>query len=178
MTVQILFRTADLNTVQGRTVHGIAVPYNQIALVNDGAGDYRERVEYGALGRSIAERGHKIKLFANHQTRKFPVGKAVELHEERDGLHAAFEIVNTRDGDDALELVRTGTVDSFSIGFTDVRSHWDGDVLVRTELALREVSLTAMPAYEGAVVAGVRSDAKPLVISRSVALARIALLDW
>jgi HK97 family phage prohead protease len=91
-------------------------------------------------------------------------------------LHAAFEIVATRDGDDALELVRSRTVDSFSVGFSGIRHSMDGEVVVRTEASLREVSLTAMPAYAGAAVAGVRSQA--FSIPRSVAQARLALFDW
>jgi HK97 family phage prohead protease len=140
----ILYRTAELTPGAGRTVHGIAVPYGQVAEVSDGGPAYRERFEYGAFRRSIAERGHTIRLFGNHATRQFPVGKAVDLREERDGLHAAFEIVATRDGDDALELVRSGTVDSFSVGFAGIREHRDNGVVVRTAASLREVSLTAM----------------------------------
>lgn len=175
LSAQILFRNAELTPGAGRTVHGIAVPYGQDAEVSDGGPAYRERFEFGAFRRSIAERGHKVRLFGNHQTRQFPVGRAVELREERDGLHAAFDIVATRDGDDALELVRSGTVDSFSVGFAAIRHHSVGGVVVRTEAALREVSLTAMPAYSGALVQGVRSQ---LVITRSVAQARLDLLDW
>lgn len=175
MSAEILFRTAELAAGTGRTVHGIAVPYGQVAEVSDGGPSYRERFEYGAFRRSIAERGHKVRLFGNHQTRQFPVGRAVELREERDGLHAAFEIVATRDGDDALELVRSGTVDSFSVGFTDVRHQTVAGVVVRTEASLREVSLTAMPAYSGALVQGVRSQ---LVIPRALAAAHIELMDW
>ncbi|WP_104183591.1 HK97 family phage prohead protease [Mycobacterium avium] len=175
MSAQILFRTAELTPGTGRTVHGIAVPYGQVAEVSDGGPTYRERFEFGAFRRSIAERGHKVRLFGNHQLRQFPVGRAVELREERDGLHAAFEIAATRDGDDALELVRSGTVDSFSVGFTGIRQQTVAGVVVRSEAALREVSLTAMPAYSGAVVQGVRSQ---LVISRSLAEARIQLMDW
>ena len=175
MSAQILFRTADLAPGAGRTVHGIAVPFGQVAEVSDGGRPYREQFEFGAFRRSIAERGHKVRLFGNHQTRQFPVGRAVELNEQRDGLHCAFEIASTRDGDDALELVRSGTVDSFSVGFSSIRDRMDGDVLVRVEASLREISLTAMPAYSGAAVAGVRSQ---LVISRSLAQARLRVLDW
>ena len=49
--------------------------------------------------------------------------------------------------------------------------------MVRTEVALMEVSLVGLSAYAGASVAGVRSQSS-LVISRSVAQARIALFDW
>ncbi|MHA0285181.1 HK97 family phage prohead protease [Mycobacterium sp. C3-094] len=173
---EILFRTADLTAGSGRTVHGIAVPYGQTVTVDDGAGPYRERFEFGAFARSISERGHKVKLLANHDYRQFPVGKAVELDEQRDGLHAAFEIANTRVGDDVLELVQSGTVDGFSVGFRGIRDRMEAGVRVRVEAALNEVSLTAYPAYTGAAVAGVRSQS--LVIPRSVAQARLSLLDW
>jgi HK97 family phage prohead protease len=174
--MSILFRSATLTPGNGRTVFGTVVPYGQVVTVDDGAGPYQERFEYGAFARSIRERGAKIRLFTNHDTRKMPVGRAVELVEEPDGLHAAFDIVATRDGDDALELVRSGTVDSFSVGFAGVRHRMVSGVVVRTEAALREVSLTPMPAYEGATVAGVRSQS--LFIPRSVAEARLTLIDW
>lgn len=177
MSTQILYRSADLAPGTGRIVHGIAVPYGQEAEVSDGYGQpYRERFEFGAFARSIRERGAKVKLFTGHEVRKLPIGRAVELREERDGLYAAFEIAATRDGDDALELVRSGTVDSFSVGFRGIRERMDGAVVVRIEAALMEVSLVGMPAYAGAAVAGVRSQ--QLVIPRSVAEARLSLLDW
>ena len=177
MSANIFYRSAELTPGTGRTVHGIAVPYGQVAEVSDGGRPYRERFEYGAFRRSIAERGHKVRLFGNHELRQFPVGRAVDLREERDGLHVAFDIVATRDGDDALELVRSGTVDSFSVGFSGIRAHEVNGVVVRTEVSLREVSLTALPAYSGAEIAGVRSP-QPLVIPRSLALARRSLMDW
>lgn len=176
MSTQTLYRAAELTPGSGRTVFGTVVPYGQVAEVSDGYGEpYRERFEFGAFGRSIRERGNKVRLFTGHETRKLPIGRAVELEEQRDGLHAAFEIAATRDGDDALELVRSGTVDAFSIGFRGIRERTEGRVVVRTEAALMEVSLVGLPAYAGAAVAGVRSQ---LVIPRSVAAARLSLLDW
>ena len=172
----IIYRSADLRPGSGRTVFGIVAPYGQTAEVSDGGPPYRERFEYGAFARSIRERGNKIRLFGNHQTRHFPVGKAVELRERSDGLYAAFEIAKTRDGDDALELVHSGTVDSFSVGFRPVRDRQENGVTVRTEVALMEVSLTALPAYDGAEIAGVRT--KQLIIPRAVAQARLSILDW
>lgn len=157
-------------------MYGTVVPYGQVAEVSDGGRPYRERFEFGAFDRSIRERGNKVRLFDSHNTRRLPIGKAIELREHQDGLHAAFEIAATRDGDDALELVRSGTVDAFSIGFRGIRERHDGHVVVRTEVALMEVSLVGLPAYAGAAIAGVRSQS--LVIPRSVAQARLSLLDW
>lgn len=175
----IFFRSADLTPGIGRTIHGVVVPYGQVTEVSDGGRPYLERFEYGACARSIRERGSKIRLFTGHETRKLPIGKAVELREHRDGLHAAFEVAATRDGDDALELVRSGTVDSFSIGFRGIRERLDGDVVVRTEIALLEVSLVGMPAYAGATIGGVRSsvNVSPFV-HRARVEAWLDTLNW
>lgn len=176
----ILFRTADLSTVKGRTVHGLAVPYDQVTQIQelDDRGrvvDYSEKFTYGSFARSIRERGHKVKLLVGHDTRKLPVGKAVELREERDGLHAAFEVSDTSLGNDLLTLIRDGIADSFSIGFTPVREQWESGVRVHLEAGLREVSAVTFPAYPGALIAGVRSQS--LVIPRAVAERRLRLLD-
>ncbi|SGM03048.1 HK97 family phage prohead protease [Mycobacterium tuberculosis] len=50
-------------------------------------------------------------------------------------------------------------------------------MLVRVEAALLEVSLTGVPAYLGAQIAGVRAESLA-VVSRSLAEARLALMDW
>src|SRR5947208_397583 len=104
MTSQILYRAAELAPGAGRTVYGVVVPFGVESEVRDsGHGrPYRERIEYGATARSITERGHKLRLFTQHDRGKLPIGKAVELTEKRDGLHAAFEIPDTSAGNDAL----------------------------------------------------------------------------
>src|SRR5689334_502174 len=114
MTSEILYRSAELATGTGRTVFGIAVPYGVTAQVRDrGGAPYKERIEYGACARSIELRGHKVRLFVMHDRGRLPIGKPVELREETRGLHCAFEIANTTAGNDALELVRSGVIDSF-----------------------------------------------------------------
>ncbi|COV40552.1 phiRv1 phage protein [Mycobacterium tuberculosis] len=89
----------------------------------------------------------------------------------------AFEIADTPDGDEALANVKAGVVDSFSVGFRPIRDRREGDVLVRVEAALLEVSLTGVPAYSGAQIAGVRAESLT-VVSRSTAEAWLSLLDW
>lgn len=179
----ILYRSSSIGAVEGRTIHGIAVPYEQITTISERNErgqivDFREKFTYGSFARSIRERGHKVRLLIGHETRKLPVGQASDLHEERDGLHASFIVADTTDGNDLLTLVRDGVVDSFSIGFTAIRERWDGDVRVHLEAGLREVSAVNWPAYPGAAIAGVRSESHSPVIPRSVAQARLSLLDW
>lgn len=159
----------------GRTVHGLAVPFNVAADVDDGFGPYREMFAPGAFTRSIQERGAKVKLFGQHDTGRFPLGKATSLEERADGLHVAFQVAATRDGDEALELVSSGVVDGFSIGFAPRRERTDPDgTVIRTEVALREVSLVHSPAYADALVSGVRSAHSPL--STEIAAMRLTLL--
>ncbi|EFD47015.1 conserved hypothetical protein [Mycobacterium tuberculosis T17] len=112
----ILFRMAELRSGEGRTVHGTIVPYNEATTVRDFDGEFQEMFAPGAFRRSIAERGHKLKLLVSHDARtRYPVGRAVELREEPHGLFGAFEIADTPDGDEALANVKAGVVDSFSV---------------------------------------------------------------
>lgn len=177
---KVLYRTAELAAIEGRTIHGLAVPYDQLTEIRelDHGGkvvEYREKFTFGSLARSIQERGHKVKLLVGHDTRKLPVGRAVELREERDGLHAAFEVSDTSLGNDLLTLVRDGIADSFSIGFTPVRERWEGGVRIHLEAMLREVSAVTFPAYPGALIAGVRSTS--VIIPRDLAERRLRLLE-
>lgn len=172
-----LYRSAELQAGTGRTLVGLAVPYGEtIDVSSPYEGEYREQFAYGSTARTIAERGHKLRLFTQHERRRLPIGKATRLEEQRDGLHVEFQIAATRDGDDALELVRSGIVDSFSVGFQPVRDRVDSNgVVIRTEVKLHEVSLVSDPAYSGAKVAGIRAD--QLYIPKHVAAAQLRLLN-
>ncbi|OBK82137.1 hypothetical protein A5649_09790 [Mycolicibacter heraklionensis] len=165
---QILYRTAELTPGDGRTVYGLAVPFGQVATVSDAGGrPYREMFERGSFRRTIAERGNKVRLLIGHDHRRLPIGKATALEERADGLYCEFYVSRTSAGDDALIAVRDGLAGGFSVGFAGIREHWDGDVLVRTEVALREVSVTEFPAYSGAAISGVRHNST--TISRQFA---------
>lgn len=143
----------------GRTVYGLAVPFDRETTVDDGWGPYSEVFRQGAFARTINAGVQRVKLLGNHDRRKFPLGTASMLREDTSGLVGEFRISKTREGDDALELVRDGALDSFSVGFAPVKERKAGKNLVeRLEVKLREVSLVAFPAYEGAAVAGVRAQ--------------------
>jgi HK97 family phage prohead protease len=143
----------------GRTVSGIAVPFNQPAQV----GRFTETFARGSFGRTIAERGpERVKFFAQHghQVGKLPIGRATMLREDSAGLYAELRVSETRDGDEALALIRDGALDSFSIGFKPVDDEWNQyrSAVTRREVALFEVSAVSMPVYETALIEAVRSD--------------------
>lgn len=175
---EILHRTlaADLSLRgDGRTIFGLVVPYGSETTIHEGHRTYVERFAPGAFARSIRERGDRVKLLINHDRKALPIGRAVALREDPAGLVGEFRVSQTAAGDEALALVRDGVVDSFSVGFVPVRDRQDNGVVVRTEAAIREASLVAFPAYEGALIAGVRS-ATPAPHFRNLAAARLEAL--
>ena len=122
-----LIRTnvADLTIrSDGRTIAGIAVPYGTATTITERGSRYEEIFRPGAFKRSIAERGSKVKLLAQHDRDAMPLGVATLLREEAAGLYGEFRVSATAKGDEILELVRDGAVDSFSVGFRPIRDNW------------------------------------------------------
>ncbi|KAF0958465.1 HK97 family phage prohead protease [Rhodococcus sp. T7] len=143
----------------GRTVVGICVPFSTPTPIRDFEGEYEEQILRGAFSRTIAERGDRVKFLAHHDSRSMPLGRATLLREDSAGLYGEFRVSQTRAGDEALELIRDGALDSLSIGFRPIRQTWSSNRSRRTlhEVALHEVSTVNFPAYSGAVIAGVRA---------------------
>ncbi len=142
----------------GRTVHGIVVPFDKVARVSDGGPAYNEGFRMGAFKRTIQHRAEKVKLLSQHNARNNPLGRAILLREDPAGLYGEFHVSKTAAGDEALELLRDGALDSFSVGFFAIRHERAADKTVwRTEVGLREASLVTFPAYEGALIGGVRA---------------------
>lgn len=160
----------------GRTVVGIAVPFDAPTPIRDVSGSYTETFRRGAFARTIRERGDKVKFLAQHDRRSLPLGRARVLREDTAGLYAEFRVSATTAGDDALELIRDGALDALSIGFRPVRDRWSADrsEVERLEVRLDEVSAVSFPAYESALIAGVRSGLP--TIPAEVARRRLELL--
>lgn len=138
-----------------RVVVGIVAPYNEVSyLTPDPAG---ERIMVGAFKRSIGRIGQKIPLLRNHSTdRKLGISQTFE--DGPDGLIGTFKILEGRHGDDLIEDLRTGGLGSMSVGFQTVQATrgTDGVREIR-EARLIEVSMVAIPAYQGAAMLAVRS---------------------
>jgi HK97 family phage prohead protease len=166
----------------GRTVVGISVPFNDPALIETPRGNFRETFERGAFSATIAAGAAKVKFLAQHQQQSMPLGRAVVLREDANGLYSEFRVSKTVAGDEALELIRDGALDALSIGFQPVKDRWSRDrsSVVRESVRLREVSAVSWPAYSGAQILAVRSDGtlppRP-PLTRAQALIRISELE-
>jgi hypothetical protein len=141
-----------------RLIAGIAVPWNETSMLTPSQSG--ERFLPGSLTRSVKARGERLKLFrGSHGHDMIPVGRAVKMDARHpDGLWTEWKIANTAAGEQTLEEVREGLLDSFSIGFRAVRSQRGTDgarEIVEAELG--EVTLLPTGAYDGARVLEVRA---------------------
>ena len=174
MTITRAFGQADLSIRSegdGRTIYGLAVPFDTLTQIRDGEGEYREKFRRGAFAQTINHGAlGRVKLRWLHD-RSSSTGVAVELREDAAGLVAAMRVSKTARGDEILELVRDGVLDQFSVGFRPVATSWSDVGVVhgtrdtpgknvtatRTEVALLEISVVDFAAYDTALIGGVRA---------------------
>lgn len=149
--VELLEQTDD-STEQRQIVARIA-PYGEPATLFPGLTETYAR---GAFG-DPEPIPLKLERGANHAGPV--VGRSIGFDDRDDGLYATFQVAETRDGDDALELAAMGALGlsaGFLIAEDGVRSIGPGEVEI-TRADLRETTLTGTPAYRGAVPVEVRS---------------------
>lgn len=158
---ETLTRSIDIEPGDGRELLGVAYRYDHPSLVRDpGAPPYREAFTRMAATKTITQRG-TVPLMLIHDDRgRLPVGVAT-FEAGPDSLLFRARISETRDGDDALTLVNDGALRSVSVRFKPLQSARRDGVVVRQEIALRELSLvpTGFGAHEGAEVLAVRHEA-------------------
>ena len=131
-------------------------------------------INEGAFKKTIAEGmpSKRIKMLWQHDAMQ-PLGMPTEMYEDSKGLYAKGKISRTQLGDDALELMRDGVVDRFSIGFSipqNKSGYTDEGVRVITEVKLFEFSPVTFPANEAATIDLVKSLHEQLHIAKSKGL--------
>jgi uncharacterized protein len=144
--------------VSERIVEGVVVPWDETSyLTPEPAG---ERFKRGSLTRTIKDRGARIKLFRGHD-HGTAIGRALGWEPSHDqGLFGRFRMFDTPAGEAALQEVREGALDAFSVGFQAVRSGRGEDGAREIlEAKLYEASLAPIGAYDGARVLAVRTPA-------------------
>jgi HK97 family phage prohead protease/HK97 family phage major capsid protein len=129
-----------------REVSGIAVPYGEIADI----GTYKERFVPGAI-RSVED----VKLFWQHSE---PIGKVLEGRDTEAGFEIRAKISDTPRGNEAYTLLKDNVINKFSVGFMPLEQTRDGDLVTRTLVSLKEISLVNFPAFSGASVSEVREE--------------------
>lgn len=145
-------RSMDIRSVdtETRTITGLAVPYGQTTNV----GGYKERFEKGAFGDA-----RDVKLFYGHSE---PIGLVTKGEDTDEGYMIEARISETERGNEVYTLMKDGVLNRFSVGFLPVEHRMEEDVVVRTRADLKEISVVAFPAYEGAKVSEVREASEEI----------------
>lgn len=164
----------------GRTVDAYAAVFMSPAEIVDQDGHYDEQNDYQAFSRSLAERSQQIFSVYNHAKSldgtpsdlwSVPLGKPREMVADRKGLFTSTPYDPGPENDRILEAVRSGAIGGMSYTGVFVQStpelrpgqryHRDADgklpLVTRQEIALIEFGPTPIPAFEQAVIVGVRS---------------------
>ena len=138
-----------------RTVVGVCAPYDETTFLT--ADPDGERIRRGAFRRSIQHHRGAIPLLRNHeQDRK--LGRSRKFTETDEGLIGEFVVNNGGPGDALLAELADGYLDAMSVGFQPVRvERGAGGVREIVEARLVEVSMVALPAYQGAQMLAVRT---------------------
>ena len=149
---------------------GIAGRVSGVALTYEVVDSYGTMFARKSAKRSIDNRvaARKVPLLMDHErTSKAHVGVVTMMEDVGDSLIMTADIFDTAEGRAALEYVKavlaSGASTGFSIGFIPRNSEMltlDGRSVERfTEIELREVSITPMPAVPGAEIASARAEA-------------------
>lgn len=150
----------------GRTIAGLAVPYDSTSYLTEYGND-GERVLKGAFNKSIRDRGRKILLFRNHDHSR-AVGVSTRFANTDAGLDSEFYVPPSPYGDEVLAEADAGLLPGLSVGYAPVRQRAGADGANEVQEArLLEVSLVTIPAYDGTGVT-----------VRNLRTAELTTVDW
>ena len=146
---------------EGRTLTGTAVAYGDVARLPFG----RERIVAGAFG----DLSQADAILNVQHRRDRPLartgGGGLALSDSDKALTIRAELPATRDGDDALLLVRRRILRGLSIEFAALRESVDDRVRVIERARLIGVGLVDRPAYRGSGDIAVRRAGRGLAAS-------------
>lgn len=143
---------AEVRTA-GRTLYGIAAPFNKPA---DILGIFSERILPGAFTATLSRQSDVLALLDHSGT---VLGRTksgtLRLQESAAGLEYNLDLPQTSAGNDVLELARRGDLGGISIGFTADSESWpDKSTRELRAVTLHEVSIVStFPAYRDTSIA-------------------------
>ena len=142
--------------VDRRLLEGTALVYGDVAQIPGG----EETFTAGAFGDVSA-----IDMLLNFQhDRRRPLartgGGGLVLTDSPERLEVSATLPNTREADDALELVRKRILRGLSIEFMTMRRRQEGTRAVITSARLGGLGLVDIPAYKASTIAARAEDHK------------------
>lgn len=145
----------------GRTIIARALTYGVPYRVSDDGGRsfYDEIWRSGVFDKSLTQRSGRIPLMVTHDRRSLPVGATLGAEPDTGAFIFRGKISNTRDGDDALELINDGALTGISVGARILNNRSiNRSTVERVEAALSEISLTPFAQMSDGEILAVRAD--------------------
>jgi len=140
-----------------KSVDEDAGTFEGYASVFGNVDDYGDIMMPGAFTKTLLERADRVKVLWQHDPWT-PIGKPIEMREDKAGLYTKSKISQTQAGRDALTLLRDGVVNELSIGYRTIKENRREDgTRELLEVKLYEYSLVTWAANDLAVVTGVKS---------------------
>ena len=135
--LELRFSAGELQVGGARTLRGRILQYLEETKIQTGFGEFRERFARNALG--VVARLDVTLDLQHAATRRIArtQGGGVTLEQRGDDVMLEAVLPASRDGDDAIALVKAGVLRGFSIQFNSTEDRWEGD--------LREVVTATMP---------------------------------
>jgi HK97 family phage prohead protease len=145
----------------GRTIFGIAVPYNAPTRIDD---SLVEQFARGAFNHQLRE-ASRVRFAREHVLLGGNlIGAASLMRDDTAGLYVELRASRTPIGDETLELVKDGALDQLSIMFRERQNRrLAGGITERVKADLAEVAVVMEGAYgDRAAAVGVRSASIPV----------------
>lgn len=161
--------SVEIGETNGRTLSGIAMPWDKVAVVQDlvrGRPGPRYPEAFAPASTDVSRSQHaSFPVFVGHDPGSEPIG-VVQFSRSAEALMFDAPLSKTPRADNYLELANDGAMRSVSIQFRpirDARRSFPGmrePVLYRTEVGLRHLALapTGYGQYEDAQVTNIRTE--------------------
>lgn len=142
-------------------VEGYASTFGNIDLAG-------EVIAPSAFTKTLKQRSQPVRFLWQHDTRE-PIGVIEDMRVDRKGLWFRARFDDTTRGQDARKSMKSGSTDSFSIGFRVIS--WksevveEREVITFTEVALLEISQVTFPCNELATMTAVKAAPEGAALS-------------
>ena len=133
--------------------------YGNVKNIKDHAWDIAVDGCYQASIDKHKANGTSPRLLWSHNSYELPVGKITHMEEDEHGLKFSGELADTQMGRDIYALIKSGALDSFSIGYRVIKEEWNsgaGANLLQ-EIDLKEISFVNFACNEASLLQDVKS---------------------
>ena len=132
---------------EGRTLSGVVVPYSAPTNIWDGERRFREQFEPGSFGDVLRIDATMNLMHLPSRIIARTGGGGLRLIDTPTDLRAFATLEDTRDGDDALRMVRARILRGFSSEFRARRETFEGDLRRIFEASLSGIGVVDRPQY-------------------------------